>query len=132
MEIHKNPYAVLLSQLSGVSPAPARARQGWQQLMKENYPDVIAPAVAAAWAVRVEQGLQKTDRNDAAFRADVARGAFNTLSKDRQKELLANAKRDKEEMVATYKQALEDHQAGCRAPEKRQECVLPSPVLLFR
>lgn len=121
MDIAKNPYAVLLAQLSGVPPPPIRARQGWQQLMKQHYPDMIAPAVAAAWDERVKVGLNSNDKNDAGFRADVARAVFNKLPKDEQKEFLANAKRDKERAVATYKQALEECQAGSRKPEKRQE-----------
>lgn len=91
--------------------------------MKERYPDVIAPAVASAWAERVRRGLQKKDKNDAAFRADVARVAFNGLSKDEQKGLIANAKRDKEAMVADHKLRLEEYSAGVHKPEKRQECV---------
>lgn len=121
MDIGKNPYTILLSQLCGVTPTPTRARQGWQQLMKERYPDVIAPAVASAWAERVNRGLQKNDKNDAAFRADVARAAFNRLPKDEQKELVENAKKDKEAMVAAHRQSLEEYEAGVHKPEKRQE-----------
>ena len=121
MDVTKNPYAALLGQLSGIPPAPIRARQGWQQLMKERYPDVVAPAVAAAWEEKVKSGLKPKDKNDAAFRAEVGRRAFNTLPKDEQKVLLANAQKDKEAAVAAYKQALDDNRVGSRRPEKRQE-----------
>lgn len=120
MNVDKNPYTVLLAKLSGIPPAPIRARQGWQQLMKERYTDVIAPAVAAAWDEKVKKGLNPKDKNDAAFRADVARAAFGKLPKDEQNELLANAKGDKDAAVTAYKKALADIHTGSRTPEKRQ------------
>lgn len=120
MDIEKNPYAVLLAQLCGIPPAPIRARQGWQQLMKERYPDVIAPAVSSAWAERIKDGIKPGDKNDAVFRADVARMAFAKLSPGEQKQLIANAKRDKDAAVATYKLALEESRNGSVNPERRQ------------
>lgn len=121
MDIGKNPYAVLLGQLSGIPPAPIRARQGWQQLMHERYPDVIAPAVTAAWDEQVKNGLKTNDKNNAAFRAEIARTVFNKLPPQEQKVFHTNAQDDKKAAVAAYKMALDQNHQGSRTPEKRQQ-----------
>lgn len=121
MDLAKNPYAVLLAKLSGVQPAPVRARQGWQQLMHERYPDIIAPAVAAAWDERVKKGLGTKDRNNAVFRAEVARAVFNNLPQEEQKQFHDSAQKDKQAAVDVYKLALQENEAGNHKPEKRQE-----------
>lgn len=121
MDLEKNPYAILLAQLSGIPPAPVRARQGWQQLMHEKYPDVIAPAVEAAWDLWVKDGLKPNDKKNAAFRAEVARDVFKKLPKVEQNVFQTNAQQDKQAAVAAYKLALEESRAGSCKPEKRQE-----------
>ncbi|KAJ7881950.1 hypothetical protein B0H13DRAFT_2344883 [Mycena leptocephala] len=45
----KNPFAVLLAKLSGVT-APPKARQAYQQFMHESYAEKIAPVVAERWS----------------------------------------------------------------------------------
>lgn len=121
MDLEKNPYAILLAQLSGIPPAPIRARQGWQQLMHEDYADAIAPAVAAAWDLRVKDGLKPNDKNNAAFRAEVARAVFKNLPKEEQNVFIKNAQQDKQAAATAYKLALDESRAGSCRPEKRQE-----------
>lgn len=121
MDTAKNPYAALLAQLSGIPPAPVRARQGWQQLMHERYPDLIGPAVDAAWNEKVSKGLQSADKNNAAFRAQVARKVFNDLPSEEQKKLLASAQKDKESAVTVHKLAVQGIHSNSHRPESRQQ-----------
>ncbi|KAJ7786876.1 hypothetical protein B0H13DRAFT_2528785, partial [Mycena leptocephala] len=53
----KDPYAVLLAKLSGLS-SPPKARQAFQQYMRESYAEKIAPVVAKRWEKeRGENGM---------------------------------------------------------------------------
>lgn len=82
---------------------------------------MIAPAVAAAWDEKVKKGLQSTDKNNAGFRAQVARTAFNSLPKEEQQKFVSNAQKDKEGAVATYKLAVQGIRLGSHRPESRQQ-----------
>lgn len=140
MSIEKNPYAALLAKLSGVSPPPIRARQGWQQMMHERK-DLINPAVSAEWARREETKKEiedtsrgnmaplsieqeaagaKAAKNHVGFRAEVARSMFTALTKEEQKEYINAAKRDKEKATAAYQVAVESALSSNRSPENRQ------------
>lgn len=116
-----NPFAALLAKLSGVAKPPMRARQAWQQFMHERNDDVIAPAVAAAWAEKQAAGLDPKDKNDMSFRADIARSLFKELSPAEQKTFAANAKMDKDAATAAYKEAVERALSiDNRSPAQRQ------------
>ncbi|KAF7968024.1 hypothetical protein HWV62_32154 [Athelia sp. TMB] len=123
MDIEKNPYAVLLSKLSGIQPPPIRARQGWQQLMHESNEELVVPAIAAAWAEKVKAGLKPKDKNNAAFRAEVARKLFKDLPKTEQARLQASAKKDKDAALAAYQNAMESSRDHSHWPENRQKCL---------
>lgn len=116
-----NPFAALLAKLSGVTKPPQRARQGWQQFMHECNEDVIAPAIATAWAAKLAAGLEENDRNDMSYRADIARDLFNNLSATEKVHYHANAKRDKEGAVVAYKDAVQRAlSTDNRSPAQRQ------------
>ncbi|KAJ7176156.1 hypothetical protein C8R43DRAFT_1118683 [Mycena crocata] len=92
----KDPYAVLLAKLTGLS-APPKARQAFQQLMKESYNEKVAPAVAEKWAKEKEMNTAVAERSKepkAGFRAEVARECFARLPEGEQQEILGRARDD--------------------------------------
>lgn len=120
MDPIKNPYAALLTKLSGIKPPPIRARQGWQQMMRNKYKEIVAPAVEIAWNERLAAGLATTDKNNAPFRGEVARKLFARLPKEEKEMYEKAAKMDKEKAIQAYKAAVDDDFA-CKSPEKRQQ-----------
>lgn len=117
----QNPFAALLAKLSGISKPPVRARQGWQQYMHEHNDDVIAPAVAAAWAAKQAVGLTPKDRNDMSYRADIARELFNNLPHTEKISYQDTAKKDKDASIEVYKAAVERAlSSNNRSPAQRQ------------
>ncbi|KAF7969170.1 hypothetical protein HWV62_28178 [Athelia sp. TMB] len=120
----KNPFAALLAKLSGVTNPPQRARQGWQQFMHERNDDAVGPAVAALWAEKQARGLTPEDKNNMAYRAEIARDLFKKLSSSEQATYAANAKRDKEAAVKKYKKDVEEALSKTnRSPAQRQLCL---------
>ncbi|KAJ7431202.1 hypothetical protein B0H11DRAFT_2262225 [Mycena galericulata] len=118
----KDPWAVLLSQLSGIR-VPSKARQAYQQFMTEAYITKIAPEVERLWAKHVAKGsnIQTKKEPTAPFRAEVARGLFAKLPES---ERLRYAKEAKEEAAAkrkAFKDALKN--APSKSPEDRQKCI---------
>lgn len=105
MDPEKNPYAALLTKLSGVEPPKKKARQGFQQYMHERR-DILQPLFDEAWEKKKAAGLTSKDRNDATFRADIARGEFNKLSAGEKKMYQANAQAEKAQDAERYKAAL--------------------------
>jgi hypothetical protein len=118
MDLEKNPYSALLAKLSGVKPPPIRARQGWQQFMHERYTEDIAPTVEEEWKTKQAAGVSSKEKNDAGFRAAVARKVYSDLPIEEQKRYEKSAKDDKEAAVAAYKKALEE--GFSKTPEKHQ------------
>ncbi|KAJ7123802.1 hypothetical protein C8R43DRAFT_958954 [Mycena crocata] len=119
----KDPYAVLLAKLSGLS-APPKARQAFQQLMKESYEEKVAPVVAEKWALEQQKETAAAERSKvpkAGFRAQVARECFSKLPKSEQKEILGRAQTEAKEAKEAYTKALKDPPAT--TPEARQRCI---------
>ncbi|KAJ7702595.1 hypothetical protein B0H16DRAFT_1748211 [Mycena metata] len=82
MDRTRDPWAILLAKLAGVT-APPKARQAFQQYMHESYEADIAPAVRARWDASLvdDSGNARQSKGpDAPFRAKVARELFSELS----------------------------------------------------
>ncbi|KAJ7932989.1 hypothetical protein B0H13DRAFT_2307260 [Mycena leptocephala] len=120
----KNPFAVLLAKLSGVN-APPKARQAYQQFMRESYAEKIAPVVAEKWSrLRDEDSSgvsERTKEPKAGFRAEVAREAFAALPMDEQKQIAVRAKEDAVAAKEAYLKSLKDRPS--MKPEDRQRCI---------
>jgi hypothetical protein len=129
LDPRKDPFALLLSQLSGLS-APPKARQAYQQFMRESHVEKIAPVVAERWAdARAKNDPDTVGRKEpkAGFRARIAREVFTALP---QSEKDAIAKRAKDEAA----QAKLEHGKALKSPppntpEARQAYV---PFLLTK
>lgn len=120
MDPEKNPYAGLLAKLSGVEPPKKRARQAFQQYMHESL-DKLKPLFDAAWEEKKKAGLQASDRNDATFRANIAREEFSKLSATEKKQYEANAQAEKLRDAERYEAALKA--AMAKTPANRLRCV---------
>ncbi|KAJ7169364.1 hypothetical protein C8R43DRAFT_945303 [Mycena crocata] len=119
----KDPYAVLLAKLSGLT-APPKARQGFQQWMRETPKDEIEPVVQARWAEEQEKGAEVAERTKepkVGFRAAVARSIFNGLPQAEQKSIGARATQEASAAKAAYTTALKN--TPSTKPEDRQKCI---------
>ncbi|KAJ7883966.1 hypothetical protein B0H13DRAFT_2343915 [Mycena leptocephala] len=126
----KDPYAVLLAKLSGVQNPP-KARQAYQQFMREAYSEKIAPVVAERWAEQLEENPGDPDRTKepkAGFRAKVAREVFATLSTNEQQQLGARAKEEALEKKKAFQKALADPPSA--QPPDRQKCIDALPEFI--
>ncbi|KAJ7751468.1 hypothetical protein B0H14DRAFT_3513252 [Mycena olivaceomarginata] len=127
----KDPFAVLLAQLSGVTSPPGKARQSYQQFMHERYEEDVAPAVMARWALEKDERAAAGEANKtpkADFRAAVARDIFAALPTETQKEFGAKAKKSAEEARTAYKKRLTDPPS--QAPGDRQKCIDAIPEFM--
>ncbi|KAF8216974.1 hypothetical protein K438DRAFT_1953855 [Mycena galopus ATCC 62051] len=123
----KNPYALLLSQLSGVT-TPPKARQAYQQFMHESYGNLIAPRVNTEWAAARERGdpeTKKTKTPKAGFRSCVAQVLFNGLSSEEKAGLSQRAKDSAAEAKEKYLRALQDPPSN--SPADHQRCIKAIP-----
>ncbi|KAJ6468697.1 hypothetical protein C8R47DRAFT_1078276 [Mycena vitilis] len=119
----KDPYAVLLAKLSGLS-SPPKARQAFQQFMHESYAEKIAPVVLEKWTADREASgpaSERTKEPKAGFRAQVAREVFSALPLEEQKALGERAKAEAKEAKDTYLKSLRDPPS--QTPEARQRCI---------
>ncbi|KAJ7088014.1 hypothetical protein B0H15DRAFT_949828 [Mycena belliarum] len=116
----KDPYAVLLSNLSGIRNPP-KARQAYQQYMRECYQEKIAPVVAQRWEAARAEGSTSTKDPKAGFRALVAREMFSELSGKEQNGFAARATKEAATSKAAYVKALKDPPST--KPEDRQKCI---------
>lgn len=115
----KDPWAVLLAKLSGVK-VPPKARQGYQQYMREAYTSDIAPVVAERWAQKTSEGSNTQTQKDpkADFRAVVARDMFAELPEAQREGYQQRAKQEAAEARTAYEAAMK---AGpSKTPEDRQ------------
>ncbi|KAK7027691.1 hypothetical protein R3P38DRAFT_3190755 [Favolaschia claudopus] len=120
----KDPWALYLAKLSGVN-APPKARQAFQQFMRECYDTDIKPVVDARWNASCVAGdgvtLKTTKGPDAPFRAAVARELFKELSDEAQKSFgqraKDEAKSEREEYTAKMKAPVS------KAPVDKQKCI---------
>ncbi|KAK7012744.1 hypothetical protein R3P38DRAFT_3208578 [Favolaschia claudopus] len=124
----RDPYAILLAKLSGLT-APPKARQAYQQYMREEYSSKIAPQVAEDWQKELASRAGSMSVGDdpksrepkAGFRAAVARKMFAALPNAEQQAYAARAKAEAAEAKQAYVQALKDPPS--QSPEARQKCI---------
>ncbi|KAJ7469883.1 hypothetical protein B0H11DRAFT_1731310 [Mycena galericulata] len=118
----KDPWALLLAKLAGVV-VPHKARQAYQQFMKDEYDQAIAPEVASRWATAQSKGssVQTVKEPDAAFRAAVARDLFAKLPKDRQQHFAQRAKTLAAQDKALYEKTMKN--PPDQSPEAKQRCI---------
>ncbi|KAJ6558631.1 hypothetical protein DFH09DRAFT_1317346 [Mycena vulgaris] len=118
----KDPWAILLAKLSGVN-APPKARQAYQQLMREAYAEVIDPVVKARWAETPAAGssVQTAKEPNAPFRAKIAREVFLALPDADQAGYAACAKAEAEGARRDYEKALKD--TASKTPADRHKCI---------
>ncbi|KAJ6452135.1 hypothetical protein C8R47DRAFT_1229557 [Mycena vitilis] len=123
LDPRKDPFAVLLGKLSGLS-APPKSRQAYQQFMHEAYEDVVKPAVVERWAAaRAANQPETVGRKEpkAGFRAQVAREMFAQLAPSEREGFAVRAK----EEGARRKQEFEAGLKGppSNSPLDRQKCL---------
>ncbi|KAJ7731416.1 hypothetical protein B0H16DRAFT_1223290, partial [Mycena metata] len=117
----KDPWAVLLSQLSGLK-SPPKARQAYQPYMHEHYESDITSMVAERWLSQQSAGgnVQTSSKPTATFRAEVTRELFAALPENERARFGERAKvaaaTARGKYDATMKAPLS------RAPEVRQKC----------
>ncbi|KAK7013742.1 hypothetical protein R3P38DRAFT_3277582 [Favolaschia claudopus] len=119
----KDPYAVLLANLSGVT-APPKALQAYQQFMKESYDEKIAPVVAERWESEKQDKTKLAERSKepkAGFRAEVARQVFGNLPDDERKAVAERAKQQGADSKALYLRELQA--TPSQSPADRQRCI---------
>jgi hypothetical protein len=109
-----------LAQLSGFR-RPPKARQAYQQFMREAYATEIAPVVTERWAALKTPGnnLQTKSVPTGAFRAQIAREVFATLEESVRLEYAVKAKEEAAEAKKEYEDALKHPPS--RSPEARQQ-----------
>ncbi|KAJ7226779.1 hypothetical protein GGX14DRAFT_539117 [Mycena pura] len=111
MDRTRDPWAILLGKLAGVS-SPPKARQGFQQYMHESYDTEITPVVAARWAATCVEDdgttLKSKKAPDAPFRARVVRELFTDLSAEDQQALRDRAKEAARKAKETYMALMKD------------------------
>ncbi|KAK6974473.1 hypothetical protein R3P38DRAFT_2811852 [Favolaschia claudopus] len=119
----KDPYAVLMANLSGVV-SPPKALQAYQQFMRESYEEKIAPVVAEKWEEEKRENSRLAERSKepkAGFRADVARQVFANLPEDERKAIGDRAKQEAAVAKAEYVNLLKNPPS--QSPQARQKCI---------
>jgi hypothetical protein len=116
----KDPYAVLLAKLSGVT-SPPKARQGYQQMMHEAYAEKVAPILAERWAEQHGEGsdLRTSKEPTATFWAQISREVFAAMSQADRDGYGARAKAEAASARAAYDKLLK--QVPSQTPEAKQE-----------
>ncbi|KAJ6523681.1 hypothetical protein DFH09DRAFT_1329919 [Mycena vulgaris] len=118
----KDPWAILLGKLSGYV-APPKARQAYQQFMREAYTDRIAPVVTERWAAEAAPGssVQTQKEPDAPFRAKVAREIFNEMSQSEKAGFGERAKAEASAAREAFEKGMKE--TPSKSPEARQKCI---------
>ncbi|KAK7043466.1 hypothetical protein R3P38DRAFT_2767090 [Favolaschia claudopus] len=119
----KDPYAVLMANLSGVV-SPPKALQAYQQFMRESYETKIAPVVVEKWAEQKRDNSRLAERSKepkAGFRAEVAREVFAGLPDEERKAIAERAKQEAATAKAEYVDMLKAPPS--QAPQARQKCI---------
>ncbi|KAJ7038823.1 hypothetical protein C8F04DRAFT_950883 [Mycena alexandri] len=121
-DAHKNPWTILVNQLAGLK-IPPKARQAYQQYMREKYEQEIAPVVAERWLQQSSEGsnVQTSKKPTAAFRAEVARDLFAGLPENERNGYKERAKEEADAARAAYNKAMKEPPS--RTPEARQKCI---------
>ncbi|KAJ7893224.1 hypothetical protein B0H13DRAFT_2339812 [Mycena leptocephala] len=107
--LRENPFGVLLAKLSGLN-APPKARQGYQQYMRESYATDIAPVVAERWTEKSikADGSANTGHPDAPFRCSIARDLFKALPEEEQTAIRGRAAEEAREAKLAYEKGMKD------------------------
>ncbi|KAJ6455627.1 hypothetical protein C8R47DRAFT_1082646 [Mycena vitilis] len=121
----KDPWAVLLAKLSGIT-TPPKARQGFQQYMREMYEKAdndIEALVKEKWAATPSDGssVATSAQPNAPFRAKVVRELFAALPKAEQDEYKARAKAEAVLAREKFDKALNDPPGN--SPHARQTAI---------
>ncbi|KAJ7680841.1 hypothetical protein DFH06DRAFT_973383 [Mycena polygramma] len=119
--LRDNPYAVLLGKLSGLT-SPPKARQAFQQFMRERPADVAAE-VDKQWAKKsiAEDGSANTKHPGAPFRCKIARELFSALPQAEQDAIRGRAAAEAKQAKLDYATAMEG--GASKSPEARQKCI---------
>ncbi|KAJ7178663.1 hypothetical protein C8R43DRAFT_1118035 [Mycena crocata] len=119
----ENPFAVLLAKLSGLT-VPPKARQAFQQYMRESYDEEIGEEVEQRWWREKgsdADGAATTKKPNVNFRCKVARKLFAELSEERQQEIRQRALKEARDAKKTYEKKMKD--GPSKEPEARQRCI---------
>ncbi|KAJ6450543.1 hypothetical protein C8R47DRAFT_1230235 [Mycena vitilis] len=119
--LRDNPYAVLLAKLSGVT-SPPKARQGFQQFMRERTAEVSAE-VDMQWAKKSinTDGGANTKKPGAPFRCEIARSLFAALPQTEQDAIRGRAVAEAQQAKLDYTALMEG--GASKSPEARQKCI---------
>ncbi|KAJ7838435.1 hypothetical protein B0H13DRAFT_2367460 [Mycena leptocephala] len=121
----KDPWAILLAKLSGVT-APPKARQGYQQFMRESYAQLDCPIEAVVkerWAETAAEGssVATSKEPNAPFRAKVLRELFAALPQSEQEDYKERAKAEAVAARAAYDKSLKEEPG--KTPQARQAAI---------
>ncbi|CAK5277261.1 unnamed protein product [Mycena citricolor] len=119
LDPRKNPFAILLGKLSGLTRAP-RARQPFQQFQRESWADKIAPVVAVR---RAE--LPSGAPYRAGFRAGVARELFAGLTEEEREGL-------KQRATAEAEMKKQEYLDGLKAEPSREPLDVHNAIRAIR
>lgn len=119
MDPRKNPYAMLLAKLSGIT-SPPKARQAVQQYSHENYQSWLKEEATSRWETEQRSGRVPANKAmTSAFRASVTREHFNALDIEERTVLGERAKEEAAKAKVEYEKALKNPPS--KSPESRQE-----------
>ncbi|KAJ7615091.1 hypothetical protein DFH06DRAFT_1343945 [Mycena polygramma] len=121
----KDPWSVFLAKLSGIT-APPKARQGFQQFMREMYQKAdndIEELVKEKWAATPSDGasVATSAQPNAPFRAKVVRELFAALPEEERAEYKARAVAEATLAREKFDKALKDPPAT--SPQARQTAI---------
>ncbi|KAJ6568310.1 hypothetical protein DFH09DRAFT_1313762 [Mycena vulgaris] len=121
-DTHDNSFAVLLAKLSGLV-SPLKARQAYQQWMRESYDTQIASVVAERWEARAieKDRAMNSKKPDAPFRSAVARKLFAALPDAGREAVRGRAAAEAAAAKAAYLKGLKEGPG--KSPEARQRCI---------
>ncbi|KAJ7081899.1 hypothetical protein C8R43DRAFT_1142883 [Mycena crocata] len=122
LDARDNPFAVLLGKLAGVT-TPPKARQGYQQYMRESYDTEIAGVVAQRWEDEYVDptGAANTKKPGAPFRSKIARELFAALPEEKQAEIRGRAVEEGKNARVEYEKAKKE--GPLKTPEARAKCI---------
>ncbi|KAK6992844.1 hypothetical protein R3P38DRAFT_2801578 [Favolaschia claudopus] len=119
----KDPYAVLMANLSGVT-APPKALQAYQQFMRESYEEKVLPVVTERWEREKIDSTRISERSKepkAGFRAEVASQVFAALPAEERKAIADRAKAEAAVAKTDFLEILKSPPS--QSPAARQRCI---------
>ncbi|KAJ7712966.1 hypothetical protein DFH07DRAFT_974848 [Mycena maculata] len=123
----KDPFAILLAKLSGLT-APPKARQAYQQFMVEDNLTKVAPVIKAKWEeARAKNDPDTVGRKEpkVGFRVKVARLVFAQLPEAERLEYGTRATAQAKEAKASYMEMLKGPPSN--KPADRLKCIEALP-----